>query len=292
MSWLQSHYNLICYGSSDNSVFRTKSGVSRFPKVRLFEYTAPHVAERYRSDVSRLAELPTLIVAEATPNGNRHTPAFVSRIERVQDGGKEVVLEFRHLYGRMSSERVFGLDGLSLNPWEHSRTHWAVKEGNLLEILFDYFDQGLDSRSPKFFSVSEWPLPPLEHVAVMMPFEADFDAVHETIKAACGDLNLSTLRVDEIYGPAKIMDDVFSTIAQSQAVVSDLTGKNPNVLYETGLAHALDRTVVTIVQNKHDVPFDLRHIRFLEYLRNSEGLGQLRMELRESLREALRGAVG
>ena len=115
-----------------------------------------------------------------------------------------------------------------------------------------------------------------------------FDLIHETIKAACGDLNLATRRVDEIYGPAKIMDDVFSTIAQSQAVVSDLTGRNSNVLYETGLAHALDRDVVTIVQDEQDVPFDLRHIRFLKYLRNNEDLEQLRMQLRESLQEVSR----
>ena len=35
-------------------------------------------------------------------------------------------------------------------------------------------------------------------------------------------------------------------------MVSDLTERNPNVLYETGLAHALDRDVVTIVQNDQD----------------------------------------
>ena len=122
----------------------------------------------------------------------------------------------------------------------------------------------------------------------MMPFKQEFDVVHETIKAACGDLGFAAQRVDEIYGPTKIMDDIFSTIAQSQAVVSDLTGRNPNVLYETGLAHALDRDVVTIVQNDQDVPFDLKHLRFVRYLQNTEGLGKLRAELRLSLQEVLR----
>ena len=239
-----------------------------------------------------MADLPTLIVAEAVPNGDGHTPAFLSRIERVRDGDKEVLFQFRHLYGRLSSERVFGLDGLHFDEREHSRTHWAVKEGDLLERLLDCLDQALGNPSPRVFTVSEWPLPPLGHVAVMMPFEAEFDAVHVAIKAACGDLKLRTLRVDQIYGPAKIMDDVFSTIAQSRAVVCDLTGRNPNVLYETGLAHALDRTVVTIVRDEHDVPFDLRHIRFLRYLHNNEGLEQLRVELRESLREVLSATVG
>ena len=284
MQWLQSHYNLICYGHSDDNIFRTKSGIGRFLKARLFEHTDPSLVEHYQGDVSRLAELPTLIVAEAMPNGSAQSPAFFSRIDDVRDSGKEVIFKFRHLYDRMSSEGVFGLDGLHFDPWEHSRTHWAVKEGDLLEKLFGYIEQGFENRKPKFFTVSEWPLPPLGHVALMMPFEARFDSVHETIKVACSDLNLATRRVDEIYGPAKIMDDVFSTIAQSQAVVSDLTGRNANVLYETGLAHALDKDVVTIVQDEKDVPFDLGHMRFLKYLRNNEGLEQLRIQLRESLR--------
>ena len=122
----------------------------------------------------------------------------------------------------------------------------------------------------------------------MMPFRPAFDAVHETIKAACADLNLHACRVDDIYAPAKMVDDVFSTIVQSRVVVSDLTGRNPNVLYETGLAHALDRDVVTLVQNGEDVPFDLNHIRFIKYLQNTEGLERLRMDLRNSLRELLR----
>ena len=284
MKWLQSHYNLICYGHSGDIIFETNSGISRFPKARLFEHTDLPLIEHYKSDLSRLAELPTLIVTETMPNGRTQSPAFFSRIDGVHDRGKEIVFKFHHLYDRMSSESAFGLDGLHFDPWEHSRTHWAVKEGDLLEKLFGYIEQGFENRKPKFFTVSEWPLSPLGHVAVMMPFEAGFDSVHETIKAACSDLNLATRRVDEIYRPAKIMDDVFSTIAQSQAVVSDLTGRNPNVLYETGLAHALDKDVVTIVQNEQDVPFDLRHMRFLKYLRNNEGLEKLRMQLRESLR--------
>ena len=121
----------------------------------------------------------------------------------------------------------------------------------------------------------------------MMPFRQEFNEVHETIKAACTDLGVTTRRVDEIYGPRKIMDDIFLTIAQSRAVVSDLTRRNPNVLYETGLAHALDRDVVAIVQNDEDVPFDLKHIRFVKYMQNTEGLGKLRSDLRRSLQEIL-----
>ena len=123
MHWVQSHYNLICYGRSDDNIFRTKSGSGRFLKARLFEHTDTGLREHYKGNLSKLAELPTLVVTEATPNGNAQSPAFLSRINRVRDRGKDVVFEFRHLYDRMSSEGVFGLAGLHFGPEEHSRTH-------------------------------------------------------------------------------------------------------------------------------------------------------------------------
>ena len=208
MHWFQSHYNLICYGNSDMEGFRSKSGTSRFVGSRLFENTKEQLAQHYRSDLSRLAELPTLVVAEASPNGNAQTPAFLTRLDRVREWGNEILFDFHHLYGRMSSEEVFGLPGLHFDPWEHSRTHWAVKEGDLLKELFGYIDGRLKGSHPKFFTVTEWPLRSLGHVAVMMPFKQEFDAVHEAIKAACTDLSLATRRVDEIYGPTKIVDDI------------------------------------------------------------------------------------
>lgn len=292
MNWLQSHYNLICYAHRDFEVFQSKSGTGRFPRTRLFEHTNDQLRQHYSSDLSRLAELPTLVVAEAFPNGNAQTPAFLSRLDRVYEWGNEILFDFHHLYGCMSSEDIFGMPSLSFDPWEHSRTHWAVKEGDLLKELFGYIDGRLNRSHPKFFSVTEWPLPSLGHVAVMMPFRQEFNEVHEAIKAACTDLGVATRRVDEIYGPRPIMDDIFSTIAQSQAVVSDLTGRNPNVLYETGLAHALDRDVVAIVQNDEDVPFDLKHIRFVKYVQNTEGLDKLRSELQRSLQEVVQRQPG
>lgn len=288
MNWLLSHYNLICYGLAEETVFLSRSGTGCFLRSRLFEHTDDNLVDQYKDDLAGLAELPALIVAEAIPNGFTRTPAFFSRIDNVREVSGEIRFEFQHLYGCISSEEIFGWKGLRFNRREHSRNHWAIKEGNLVESILGYVEHKSKKSSPKFFSVTEWPLPSLGHVAVMMPFRTDFDAVHETIKAACGDLNLETRRVDEIYAPAKIVDDVFSTIVQSRLVVSDLTGRNPNVLYETGLAHALDRDVVTIVQDDEDVPFDLNHIRFIKYLPNTEGLKRLRMNLQNSLREVLR----
>ena len=76
-----------------------------------------------------------------------------------------------------------------------------------------------------------------------------------------------------------VIQDVFSLIYQSSIVVVDFTGRNPNVFYETGIAHTLGKHVVPITQNDADVPFDLRHHRYLRYLPNTEGLQELASKL-------------
>ena len=136
---------------------------------------------------------------------------------------------------------------------------------------------------PRFFDVKNWPLPVLGHVAVMMPFDSSYDVVYDAICTACDDHNLDVKRVDKIFGPNVVMDDIFRIIVQSRFVISDLTKRNPNVLYETGIAHARNCDVIMIVQDENDIPFDLRHIRYVTYLPNGEGYEKLRADLVRSI---------
>ena len=77
---------------------------------------------------------------------------------------------------------------------------------------------------------------------------------------------LSPLRADnEIFGTGKIIDQIWTGITTAKVLVADLTGRNPNVFYELGLAHALEKPVVLICANEVDVPFDLKHIRVIYY---------------------------
>jgi len=81
------------------------------------------------------------------------------------------------------------------------------------------------------------------------------------------------------------MQDVVSPIDRSTAVKCDCTGRNPNVFYEIGIAHALGREVILITQAEADIPFDLRHLRFVAYLNNGEGLAALQARLEPRLVE-------
>lgn len=120
-------------------------------------------------------------------------------------------------------------------------------------------------------------------VGVLMPFAAEFDHVHHAIKAAIEAGGLRCERADDVWRDSVIVQDIFELIFASNALVVDFSGRNPNVMYETGIAHTLGKTVIPVAQSLDDVPFDLRHHRVLKYLPNDEGYGRLFNELRARL---------
>ena len=124
-------------------------------------------------------------------------------------------------------------------------------------------------------------------VSVMMPFAAEFDPVYATIGEVCASLSITCHRADQIFDESEIVQDMFSLIFRFTAVICDFTSRNPNVYYETGIAHTLGRPVVPLTQNGNDVSFDLRHHRFILYVNNAAGLEAFRPKLASRLRTLL-----
>ena len=287
MGWSLTEYSLIVNGDTEDPIFTNRSGRSSFPADRLFEYTGDDLKRTYQDDLAALSKLPTLVLGEVRKG--EVAPAVLSHLDDIEKSGANLHFRFERLFGRLGAEEIFDCGYFDITTYatgldERNRSHWAVKRGNLFEGLLKLLNDQSRSERPRLFSVKQWPLPPLGHIAVMMPFAKEFDPVYAAIQSACKSQRYQALRVDEIYGPTRIMDDVFSTIEQSRMVISDLTGRNPNVLYETGIAHALNREVIMIVQNDDDVPFDLGHIRHVRYMPNKEGLEKLREDLLTSIR--------
>lgn len=102
---------------------------------------------------------------------------------------------------------------------------------------------------------------------VMMPFAEPHGPYYDKIYApAIEKAGLRSVRADaSIFGAGKIMDQIWAGINAAKVLVAELTTKNPNVFYELGLAHALQKPVVLVSSNESDVPFDLKHIRVIYY---------------------------
>jgi hypothetical protein len=139
--------------------------------------------------------------------------------------------------------------------------------------------------APNVFQLPENTAIENDLVAVMMPFKAEFSSVYDGIRRACNAAGYRCLRVDDIWEESTVIQDIFNLIFRAHLVVVDFTGKNPNVMYETGIAHTLGKHVVPISQSLDDVPFDMAHHRILKYLPNSEGIETMVSKLSAKLRQ-------
>lgn len=128
---------------------------------------------------------------------------------------------------------------------------------------------------------------------VIMPFAQDFDAVYHRIRETLAEapINIVCVRADDIRKP-NIIDTLVRSIAESEFVIADLTGLNPNVFYEVGIAHSVKdaEKVLLISQDVGTLPFDLKQMRCVEYRRSAAGIRALKLELIQTFSDMHRDA--
>src|SRR5579872_5376744 len=73
------------------------------------------------------------------------------------------------------------------------------------------------------------------------------------------------VRADELFSSGSVVEQIWEQIEKAKVLLADLTGKNANVFYELGLAHARGKPVIFTSGVLEDVPFDLRHLRVIIY---------------------------
>lgn len=106
---------------------------------------------------------------------------------------------------------------------------------------------------------------------VIMPFTEPWsDGVHSFIRRVAALLGAShgqlyLYRADEIAVPGRITDQIREALASADVVIADITGLNPNVMWELGCADGLGKTSVILNQNPGSSPFDLGNRRQVAY---------------------------
>lgn len=106
----------------------------------------------------------------------------------------------------------------------------------------------------------------LDTCFVMMPFGQWYDLYYkEVYVSAIKEAGFEPVRADELFSSGSVVEQIWEQIDKAKVLLADLTGKNPNVFYELGLAHADRKPVVFTSGILEDVPFDLRHLRVIIY---------------------------
>lgn len=275
---------------------------------RVGEYTDDVLRARYRNfddrTIADLKSFPALFAYEKAIK----SPARVGRVSKITTRAQKVRFEFELLEGVpvIPPEKLVDLAlDLDIDEWEMNRTHWAIKDVDLINVLDRAGITQAATISAKFETDSSHAVSPstpsgllvrptvftlptvgseLNLVSVMMPLRAEFDGVYASVQAACSQAGLRCLRADGIWEESILIQDIVNLIFRSSVVVVDFSQRNPNVMYETGIAHTLGRPVVPISQSLQDLPFDLQHHRTLSYAPTPEGLETMKGKLERRLR--------
>jgi hypothetical protein len=107
-------------------------------------------------------------------------------------------------------------------------------------------------------------------IFVLMSFAPGFDGVYDFVRRSVDQLNASEelirlYRADDIAEPGKITDQIERAIETASVIVADITGLNPNVMWELGYASAYRKPLVVLNQNPEGSPFDLQQVRQVKY---------------------------
>lgn len=100
---------------------------------------------------------------------------------------------------------------------------------------------------------------------ILIPYSEAFEIVYDAINQTCKDLSIKATRADDIK-QGLIMNNIFDGINHAEIIIADITGNNPNVFLELGIALARRETAVIVIsQSRKEAPFDIRNWQVIQY---------------------------
>ncbi|MFJ2895163.1 hypothetical protein ACUN29_35025 [Streptomyces sp. WC2508] len=118
-------------------------------------------------------------------------------------------------------------------------------------------------------------------------FEHHLGIFEQVIAPACEKYGISAVRADGIAHAGDINEQICRHVVESDLVVADVSGGNPNVMYELGLRHITGKPTIHIGE-AGQLPFDIASIRTIRYQRTRSHLAGARKEIESALEAGLR----
>jgi hypothetical protein len=118
-------------------------------------------------------------------------------------------------------------------------------------------------------------------VFVIMQFTEEYNNLYnDVIKPISIEMGYDCIRADEFYKSTPIMNDVIESIKNATTIIADITPDNPNVYYEIGYSHAMNKpTILLCDKSREKLPFDLTGFRSLFYENTIAGKKQIEKSL-------------
>lgn len=121
---------------------------------------------------------------------------------------------------------------------------------------------------------------------IIMPIDPDDSLmvdVYSGIKDVCAKFGISAVRADDIEHQESITDVVLRQISECEFLIADLSHERPNVYYEIGYAHAINKHPILYRSQGTKLHFDLAVHNVPEYKNATELKAKLEKRFEEIL---------
>ena len=231
-----------------------------------------HIKEVVRSRLGKFERMAYIVLFDATPSDIEKMLKLNLHTINIKTNGRkseaDALIEFFH------------------DIQTYTGTHEAARIRELQPEAFEHLEKDTLLKSFKLKYSASLLASSSNLCFVIMPFTPEYESVYrQLIKPAAEPFGLKVLRAADIYSPGVITEQIRAAIHQSVICIADVTGKNPNVLYEVGIAHTLDKPTILLTQSVEQIPFDLRAFRVVIY--DIEEISRARENLAGTIQEIL-----
>ncbi|MDO9000203.1 MAG: hypothetical protein Q7W45_10595 [Bacteroidota bacterium] len=162
-------------------------------------------------------------------------------------------------------------------------TAYTVIDMSPIELFFT----GYEGNNIVVSNIKVEPVKP--RAFIVMQFTNEYNELYEeVIRPVCENHGLDCYRADEFYTSTPILADIISSIKECTIIIADITENNPNVFYELGYAHAVDKPTILLCERKRDkLPFDISSYRTIFYDNTISGKTKVEKNLKKFLENML-----
>ena len=104
------------------------------------------------------------------------------------------------------------------------------------------------------------------------------------ISPVCEECGFEAIRVDKVNQSDSITQTIIDYIKESELVIADITGHNPNAFYEMGYRASIGKPMIHLKEKSEKIPFDIAGIIAFDYeLSDLDSVAEVKARLTKTI---------